>query len=112
MRVVQSRDGAGFSFEPLLQVRVRSHMLGQHLDGNGAVQAGVGGLVDLAHAPCAEGGVDLVGAEGGAGVKGHGLLVGEEAREFLGEVLDEHDLSRRLTFVGCSVLHHQEPPVL
>ena len=39
-------------------------MLGQHLDGDGAVEAGVGGFVDLAHAPGAEGGVDLVGAEG------------------------------------------------
>ena len=47
-------------------------MLGQHLDGDGAVQAGVGGLVDLAHAAGAEGGVDLVGAEGGAGLERHG----------------------------------------
>ena len=30
------------------------------------VQAGVGGLVNLAHTARAEGGVDLVGAEGGA----------------------------------------------
>ena len=41
-------------------------MIGQHLDGDGAVEAGVSGLVDLAHAARAEGGVDLVGAEGGA----------------------------------------------
>ena len=26
------------------------HMLGQHLDGDGPIQAGVGGLVDLPHA--------------------------------------------------------------
>ena len=36
-------------------------MLGEHLDGDRAVQAGVGGLVDLAHSPRAEGGGDLVG---------------------------------------------------
>ena len=48
-------------------------MLGQHLDGDRAVQAGVGGLVDLAHAARAEGGVDLVGAEGGAGFKWHAV---------------------------------------
>ena len=45
-------------------------MFGQHLDRDGAVQSGIGGLVDLAHPPCAKGGVDLVGAEGGAGLKG------------------------------------------
>ena len=48
VRVVQGGDGAGFALEPLLQVRVIGDMLGQHLDGNGAVQAGVAGLVDLA----------------------------------------------------------------
>ena len=41
-------------------------MLGQHLDGDRAVQAGVGRLVDLAHAAGAEGGTDLVRAERGA----------------------------------------------
>ena len=35
---------------------------------------GVGGLVDLTHAARAEGGVDLVGAEGGAGGEGHGSI--------------------------------------
>ena len=41
-------------------------MLGQDLDGDSTVQAGVAGFVDLAHAHGAEGGFDLVGAEGGA----------------------------------------------
>ena len=50
MRVVQRGDGAGLTLEPLLQVRIVGDMLGQHLDGDGAVQAGVRGLVDLA--PC------------------------------------------------------------
>ena len=69
--VVQGGDRAGFALEPLLQVGIGRDMLGQHLDGDGAVQAGVGGLVDLAHAPCAEGGLDLVRAECGAGLEGH-----------------------------------------
>ena len=30
--------------------RVWGHMLWQHLDGDGAIQPGVGGLVDFAHA--------------------------------------------------------------
>ena len=62
---------------PLPSLRTRPHalwrdMLGQHLNGDGAVQAGVGGLVDLAYAAGAEGGVDLAGAEGGAGLERHG----------------------------------------
>jgi len=47
MRVVEGSDGSCLSFEPLLQVRISRHMLGQHLDGDGAVQAGIGGFIDL-----------------------------------------------------------------
>ncbi len=67
--MAQRRDRAGLALEPLLQIRIRGDMLGQHLDGDGAVEAGVGGFVHLAHAARAEGGVDLVGAEGGAAAK-------------------------------------------
>ena len=63
MRVVQGGDGAGLPLEPLLQIGIRGHMLGQHLDGHGPLQASVAGLVDLAHAPGAEGGFNLVRAE-------------------------------------------------
>ena len=47
-------------------------MLGQHLDGNGAVQAGVGGFVDLTHAARAERGFDLVWAELSSRLNRHG----------------------------------------
>ena len=57
----------GLKLSPLLQIGIRGDMLGQHLDGDAAVEAGVGGFVDLAHAARAEGSVDLVGAGGGAG---------------------------------------------
>ena len=46
--VVQAGDGLRLALEPLLQVGVRGDMLRQHLDGDGAVEAGVGGLVDFA----------------------------------------------------------------
>ena len=72
MRVVQGGDGSGLALEPLLQIWISRDMLGQHLDSDGAVQAAVGGFVDLAHAPGAERGVDLIGAEGGAGGQRHG----------------------------------------
>ena len=46
-------------------------VLGQHLDGDGAIQAGVAGFVDLTHAPSAERGVDLIRAEGRAWLQRH-----------------------------------------
>ena len=52
-------------------------MLGQDLDGDGAVEAGVAGFVDLAHAARAEGDVDLVGAERGAWRERHGSVTGQ-----------------------------------
>ena len=42
------------------------------LDGDGAVEAGVAGAVDLAHAPGALRCDDLVIADAGAGDEGHG----------------------------------------
>ena len=54
------------ALEPLLEIRVGGDVLGEHLDGHGAVQAGVAGLIDLTHPARAEGGLDLVGTEGGA----------------------------------------------
>ena len=48
MRVVQAGDGLRLALEPLLQVGVRGDMLGQHFDGNGAVEASIAGFVDLA----------------------------------------------------------------
>ena len=34
----------------------------EHLDGDGAIESGITGLIDLAHAARAEGPLDLVGA--------------------------------------------------
>ena len=45
--VVQAGDGLRLALEPLLQIGVRGDMLGQDLDGDGAVQAGVAGFVRL-----------------------------------------------------------------
>ena len=51
-------------------------MRGQHLDGDGAVQAGVGGLVDLSHAAFADLGGDGIRTEGGAVLERHDQLTG------------------------------------
>ena len=67
VRVVQAGDGLRLTLEPLLQIGIGGDMLGEDFNGHGAVQAGVAGFVDLAHAPRADGREDLVGAERRAG---------------------------------------------
>ena len=67
MWVVQAGDGSRLACEPPLQIGVRGDMLGQHLDRDSAVEAGVTGLVDLAHAARTERGLNLVRPQGGAG---------------------------------------------
>ena len=47
-------------------LRVRGDMRGQDFDGDGALQPGVGGLIDLAHPPGPDGGLELIRAELGA----------------------------------------------
>ena len=85
MRVVQAGDRLGLALEPLLQIRITGDMLRQHLDGDGAVQAGVSGSIDLAHAAFADLGGDAVGAERGAWGRGawlrHGLYVRTETAD-------------------------------
>ena len=72
VRVVRGGDGLGLALKPLLQGGIGRKLLGQHLDGNGAVKAGVAGLVDLTHTARTEGGLDRVGAKAGAWREGHG----------------------------------------
>ena len=54
VRMLQRGNGPGFPLHPLLQFGVRGKMRRQNLDGDGAVEAGVLGAVNLAHAPSAE----------------------------------------------------------
>ena len=41
VRVVQAGDGLRLALEPLFQIRVRGDVLGEDLDGDGAIEAGV-----------------------------------------------------------------------
>ena len=50
VRVVERAGGAGFALETRDTVRVARQAGGQHLDGHVALQAGVAGAPDLAHA--------------------------------------------------------------
>ena len=72
VRVVQAGDGLRFALEAGAAVRVGADLGREDLDGDGAVEAGVAGLVDLAHAAGADGGEDLVRAEAGTRREGHG----------------------------------------
>ena len=67
VRVVQPGDGLGLALEAGTAVGVGAELGRQDLDGDAAIEAGVAGLVDLAHAARADGGLDLVGPEARAG---------------------------------------------
>ena len=54
-----------------LQIGIRSDVLRKNLDGDRPVQAGIGGLVDFAHAARTDRGSDLIGAESSAGPERH-----------------------------------------
>ena len=86
--MTQRGERLGLALEPLLQIRVRGDVLGEDLDGDGAVQARVGRFVDLAHAPRANGGSNRVGTEPRARGQGHlcGAFYGSKwvARRFSG----------------------------
>jgi hypothetical protein len=66
--VVESGDSVGFAFEAFGKLGVGD------FDGNGAVETGIAGLPDLAHAAPAERGEKLVGTEFLAG-RGHWAIV-------------------------------------
>ena len=68
----QRRDGLRLALEPRERRRILGKALGQDLDGDIAIQLGVAGAVDLAHAAGAELADDFVGAETRAWGKGHG----------------------------------------
>ncbi len=62
---------ANFPLEPLAEIGIVGDMRQEHLDGDDAIQAGVGGFVDFAHAPSAELGLDFVGTESCTGTQTH-----------------------------------------
>ena len=66
----------------------RSGSLGQDLQRHLPVQLGIGGLIDLPHAPLADEGDDVVVAESGADGQGHevvGLGAGHSTNSISGE---------------------------
>ena len=67
--VIERRNGARLALETFFGVALVGKMLRQNLDGDGSLQAGVAGAVDLTHAAGADGRLDLVGAEFGSRIQ-------------------------------------------
>ena len=84
-------------------------MRGQHLDGDGAVEAGIAGFVDLAHTPCPNGSEDLVGAKRGAWLERDGSVDGHAPVQLLEPV--EHPTQLPWVGVVLAGLEQQEAPV-
>ena len=61
--MIQGSEDFRFALEPGQSLAVGRHRVGQHLDGDGALQVGIGRAVYLAHAAGANLGGDFVGAE-------------------------------------------------
>ena len=72
VRMIQRRNRACFAFEPRAQVGIGRQFRRQDLDRDGAIEARIAGLVDLAHAARAERRDDLEVAQANAGFEGHG----------------------------------------
>jgi len=85
VRMVQPRDGPRLPVQPLTPVLFSGKFGGKDLDGDGALEPGVPGFVDLAHSTCPDGGEDLVGSQASPRPKGHreDLLRRENLRETL-----------------------------
>ena len=71
VRMVQAGDRLRLTLEALSEIRIVGDMRREHLDGDGALEPRVGGLVDLAHAAGADEGRDVVAAESGANRERH-----------------------------------------
>jgi len=69
--MIQLRDGLGLALEAGFALRAFGEMLGEDLDRNDTVEAGVFGFVDLAHPPGPDGSEDFIRAEARSGSQGH-----------------------------------------
>ncbi len=73
--VVEAGEDLRFPLEPGQPIRIRREGVRQDLQRDLAVELGVGGLPDLAHAAFPEQSGDVVVAEAGADAEGHARLV-------------------------------------
>src|SRR6516164_1131246 len=67
VRVAERGGGAGLLGKTLQAVRIAREGCRQDLDGDVAAEASIAGTIDLTHAACADGGLNVVGTELAAG---------------------------------------------
>src|SRR5439155_11637447 len=70
-RVLERGNRTRFALEPLFELRIGSAMLGQNLDGDDAIQAGVASAVHFSHPAHSNARDDFVSAETDAGRQRH-----------------------------------------
>jgi hypothetical protein len=74
VRLGQRGRGAGFLLKAAPAFRIAGELRREDLDGNGATEASIAALVDLAHPSSADQGVDFVWPEASSRGKTHGNL--------------------------------------
>ncbi len=67
VRVIERRDALRFALEPCTKLGIGRERGRQHFHGDGALEARVTRLIDLAHAAGADGADDLVGSKARSG---------------------------------------------
>ena len=104
--MIQRRSRSSFLRKSLQAIVIAGERSGKDLDGNGAVEAGVVGAIDLAHSACADRRLNFVRAkmtssgEGHIGMSDSNLVrckaikqMGEDAARVSGERSKEPDCS-------------------
>jgi len=71
VRVVQRRNRTRFTFQTLAELGVIREMSGENFESDDAIEAGVLGLVNLAHTASTDGADDLIGTEASAAAECH-----------------------------------------
>ena len=74
--MIEAGEDLGLSLESGKAIRIRGERLGEDLQSYLPVQLGVGGLIDLSHAPLANEGSDIVMPESRSDLKGHRFVAG------------------------------------
>ena len=69
--MVQRGDTLHLALEPLAEIGIVSDMRQEHLDGDGAVEPGITGLIDFSHAACTKRRENLVRPELRTSLKRH-----------------------------------------
>src|SRR5713101_1333072 len=72
--MIELRDCTGLAIEALPELRISGGRRRQDLDRNGAIEAGVSGLVDFSHPAGTDQRHDFVRTEPGARSQGHAIV--------------------------------------